>query len=93
MANEVECVQPQQSTVVVPVSKKQLEEVLCFTGTVNTEICEQRFVCLFHVLFSSKKVNLCNFVCICCFHPFCCPIEKLYDFCNFCNQVQSWIYL
>ena len=54
MDNEEECVQPQQSTVVLLVSKKQLKEVLCFTGTVNTEICEQRFVCLFHVLFSSK---------------------------------------
>ena len=32
MADEVECVQPQQSTVVLSVSKKQLEEVLCFTG-------------------------------------------------------------
>ena len=30
---EVECVQPQQSlTVVLSVSKKQLKEVLCFTG-------------------------------------------------------------
>jgi len=32
MDNEVECVQPQQSTVVLSVSKKQLKEVLCFTG-------------------------------------------------------------
>ena len=32
MDNEVEYVQPQQSTVVLSASKKQLKEMLCFTG-------------------------------------------------------------
>ena len=39
--NEIECVQPQQSTVVLSViSKKQLKEVLFYT-----EICEQTCAC------------------------------------------------
>ena len=42
MDNEVECVQAQQSTVVLLVSQKQLKEVLCFTGEhgdMRTEVC------------------------------------------------------
>ena len=30
--------------------------------------------------FSFWLVNFCNFSRICCFHPFCCPIEKLLQF-------------